>query len=289
MNSQIPTALLGSGRLQQNHSSGAERAELHLSGEGHVVQDIGIDSQGRQRCWACGGQNFTQQRTARSKVGFGLSSLVTKPKLRCVRCNEYNDVGSARPYSGPASRKYKLEWEQERQQTLDTQERHPPVVSPSRDSGPAVPSLDIAREPDALMMDALERAQTSGFDDETVPAIYKQILDEALTSGSDEAIELATWSLAAAHLSGEGLALFSKCDPGSVEGLAVQVEGQQLLGLSTILQIKQLERELNNASPGALRTSQEALLESHQRSLESTRRLIVALRGKLERTQRKRR
>jgi hypothetical protein len=77
------------------------------------MQDIRIDQQGRQRCWNCGGLNFTQQRTARSKVGFGISSALTKPKLRCVRCSEYNDVGSARPYTGPASPSFKAEWDAE--------------------------------------------------------------------------------------------------------------------------------------------------------------------------------
>jgi hypothetical protein len=77
------------------------------------VKDVRLDSSGRQRCWNCGGLNFTQQRTTRSKVAFGLAAALSKAKLRCVRCGEYSDVGSATPYTGPASRKYAAEWKAE--------------------------------------------------------------------------------------------------------------------------------------------------------------------------------
>jgi len=80
--------------------------------EGRNLKDIRIDDQQRQRCWNCGGINFTTQRTTRSKL-FGLLCLLTKPKLRCVRCGEYNDPGNAKHYQGPASRKYAAEWQQE--------------------------------------------------------------------------------------------------------------------------------------------------------------------------------
>ncbi|MPY95460.1 MAG: DUF2510 domain-containing protein [Acidimicrobiia bacterium] len=69
------------------------------------MKDIRVDSLGRQRCWNCGGTNFTQQRTLRSKVTVGVGALATKKKLRCVSCGEYNDVGSAKPYNGPASKR----------------------------------------------------------------------------------------------------------------------------------------------------------------------------------------
>ena len=69
-----------------------------------TVRDIEIDADGRQRCWKCGGQNFTQQRTTRSKVSVGLGAALTKKKLRCVQCGTYNDVGSAKPYQPAASR-----------------------------------------------------------------------------------------------------------------------------------------------------------------------------------------
>lgn len=79
------------------------------------MKDIRIDDQGRQRCWNCGGTNFTHKRTVRSKVVGGTAvvmtgglaaaaaPLATKKKLKCQACGEYNDVGSAKPYEGPAS------------------------------------------------------------------------------------------------------------------------------------------------------------------------------------------
>lgn len=77
------------------------------------MKDIRIDKAGAQRCWNCGGRNFTEQRTLRSRVAFGVGAVLTKKKLRCVRCDEYNDVGSAKTYDGPAARKYRKEWEAE--------------------------------------------------------------------------------------------------------------------------------------------------------------------------------
>jgi hypothetical protein len=80
------------------------------------MRDICVDVEGQQRCWNCGGRNFTQQRTTRSKVAFGIGAALTKPKLRCVRCNEYNDVGNAKAYQGPYDRRYKSEWLEENTQ-----------------------------------------------------------------------------------------------------------------------------------------------------------------------------
>jgi hypothetical protein len=72
------------------------------------MKDIRIDSDGQQRCWNCGGKDcFTEKRTTRSKVMVGVGSLVTKKKLKCQICGEYNDTGSAKPYEGAASRKYR--------------------------------------------------------------------------------------------------------------------------------------------------------------------------------------
>lgn len=81
------------------------------------MKDIRIDDQGRQRCWNCGAMNFTHKRTVRSKVVGGTAvvmtgglaaaaaPLATKKKLKCQACGEYNDVGSAKPYTGPASKR----------------------------------------------------------------------------------------------------------------------------------------------------------------------------------------
>jgi hypothetical protein len=103
------------------------------------VKDVRLDSSGRQRCWNCGGFNFTQQRTTRSKVAFGLSAALSKAKLRCVRCGEYNDVGSATPYTGPASRKYAAEWKAE-QAAPSASTRPAPAPSVTFPQAPSTPS-----------------------------------------------------------------------------------------------------------------------------------------------------
>lgn len=70
------------------------------------MQDIRIDSEGRQRCWNCGSPaGFAHKRTTRSKVAVGVGALATKKKLKCQACGEYNDVGAAKPYKGPSSRR----------------------------------------------------------------------------------------------------------------------------------------------------------------------------------------
>ncbi len=65
------------------------------------------------RCWNCGSKGLTEKRTFRSKAMFGVGALVTKKKLKCQRCGEYNDTGGGKPYEGPESRKYRKEWEAE--------------------------------------------------------------------------------------------------------------------------------------------------------------------------------
>jgi Short C-terminal domain len=36
-------------------------------------------------------------------VAVGVGALLTKKKLKCNACGEYNDTGNAKPYKGPAS------------------------------------------------------------------------------------------------------------------------------------------------------------------------------------------
>lgn len=66
-----------------------------------AVRDIQIDSQGCNRCWSCGGKNFTQGRTTMAKVTVGVGALLTKKKLRCTGCGAWNDVGNAKPFNRP--------------------------------------------------------------------------------------------------------------------------------------------------------------------------------------------
>ena len=69
------------------------------------MKDIRIDDSGDFRCWKCGGRNFTEKRTLRSKAAVGVGALLTKKKLKCQSCGEYNDVGNAKPYAGPKSKR----------------------------------------------------------------------------------------------------------------------------------------------------------------------------------------
>jgi ribosomal protein L33 len=75
------------------------------------MKDVRVDDSGTLHCWNCGSENFTEQRTTRAKVLVGVGALLTKKKLKCVVCGEYNDTGSAKPYKGPEGRKYRKTWE----------------------------------------------------------------------------------------------------------------------------------------------------------------------------------
>ncbi len=77
------------------------------------MKNIRIDVDGTPRCWNCGSRGLTEKRTFRSKAAIGVGALLTKKKLKCQRCGEYNDTGNGRPWTGPASRKYRKEWETE--------------------------------------------------------------------------------------------------------------------------------------------------------------------------------
>lgn len=71
----------------------------------------------------------------RSKVTFGVGALLTKKKMKCQRCGEYNDTGSGKPYEGPASRKYRKEW------TAEQQHREP-----AQPGAPRLAGDDVAAE-----------------------------------------------------------------------------------------------------------------------------------------------
>lgn len=46
-----------------------------------------------------------EKRTFRSKMLVGVGALVTKKKLKCNACGEYNQTGNAKPYKGPKSKR----------------------------------------------------------------------------------------------------------------------------------------------------------------------------------------
>lgn len=51
--------------------------------------------------------------TLRSKALVGVGALLTKKKLKCQVCGEYNDTGSAKPWTGPESKKYRADYDAE--------------------------------------------------------------------------------------------------------------------------------------------------------------------------------
>jgi hypothetical protein len=118
------------------------------------VQDIRIDDEGNQRCWNCGGKNFTEKRTLRSKVAVGTATVLTggvalvglaavHKKLKCQNCGEYNQTGDAKPYEGPADRKWWKRYEDEqaaKHQGTETASVAIPTVAPS----PVVASAPVA-------------------------------------------------------------------------------------------------------------------------------------------------
>lgn len=79
------------------------------------MKDIRVDNDGEFRCWNCGNKGLLAKRTGRAHIiGYltvGIGALATKKKLKCQTCGEYNDTGTAKPYTGPASRKWRREWE----------------------------------------------------------------------------------------------------------------------------------------------------------------------------------
>jgi len=60
---------------------------------------VGFDKDGNQHCLCCGGQAFTNERATRVTEMLGVRSTLTRPVLRCVRCGEFNAVGSTLSHS----------------------------------------------------------------------------------------------------------------------------------------------------------------------------------------------
>ena len=65
------------------------------------MKDVRVDSDGDLRCWNCGNKGLLAKRTFRSKALVGVGALLTKKKLKCQTCGEYNDTGAAKPFTGP--------------------------------------------------------------------------------------------------------------------------------------------------------------------------------------------
>ena len=100
------------------------------------MENIRIDDNGVPRCWNCGSKGLTEKRTLRSKVMVGVGALLTKKKLKCQRCGEYNDTGNGKPYNGPKARKYRKEWEKEQAAKEDQ-----PAAAPAHDAADVTEKL----------------------------------------------------------------------------------------------------------------------------------------------------
>ena len=77
------------------------------------MKNVCVDSSGELRCYNCGSKGFTEKRTVRAKMLSPVLAPLTKKKLKCQVCGEYNDSGNADPYTGPASKKYRKMYENE--------------------------------------------------------------------------------------------------------------------------------------------------------------------------------
>jgi hypothetical protein len=77
------------------------------------VKNVCVDGDGEFRCWNCGMKGLLAKRTFRAKMLVGVGALLTKKKLKCQTCGEYNDTGNAQPFAGPESRKWRKVWEKE--------------------------------------------------------------------------------------------------------------------------------------------------------------------------------
>lgn len=79
------------------------------------MKHVRVDSDGELRCWNCGNKGLLAKRTLRSKMLVGVGALITKKKLKCQTCGEYNDTGNAQPFTGPEARKWRKAWEKEQE------------------------------------------------------------------------------------------------------------------------------------------------------------------------------
>ena len=143
------------------------------------MKDIRIDGDGEYRCWNCGGKGLLAKRTLRSKAMCGVGALLTKKELKCQTCGEYNDTGGAKPYDGPASRKYRKMYDQEqskktatqRQAEADTAARLARIeaaeaaeAAAAQPAGPAAPPPPPNARPAAWLADPSGRHELRYYD-----------------------------------------------------------------------------------------------------------------------------
>jgi DNA-directed RNA polymerase subunit RPC12/RpoP len=140
------------------------------------MKDIRIDQDGELRCWNCGSKGFTEKRTFRSKALVGVGALMTKKKLKCQVCGEYNDTGNARPYQGPASRKYRKQYETEMKAT-------PAGAAPA----PAMTTQAPSGDDKLAKLERLASLQASGaISDEEYAAMKAEVLGPLRESDQEQ-------------------------------------------------------------------------------------------------------
>jgi hypothetical protein len=147
------------------------------------VKDVRLDQDGELRCWNCGAKGFTEKRTFRSKAMVGVGALVTKKKLKCQVCGEYDDTGNAKPYDGPASRKYRKQYEAE---MAARAARTTPVTAPSPMPPPAAVAEQSASGDKLAKLERLVALrQTGTLSDEEFAALKADIVGKDAASEGD--------------------------------------------------------------------------------------------------------
>jgi predicted nucleic acid-binding Zn ribbon protein len=142
------------------------------------MQDIRIDDNGDLRCWSCGNKHFLGKRTGRAHIAgwvtFTVGALATKKKLKCQVCNEYNQVGNAKEFTGPLGRKYRKKWLAEQDNANPTlscsvcgadipiDSKFCPSCGNKFDSDPTCPSCGTLAQPEAQFCHECGAAQRPG-------------------------------------------------------------------------------------------------------------------------------
>jgi hypothetical protein len=60
---------------------------------------MAVDKQGNQHCWRCGGQGFAHEHVPSTVDLLGIHAVLTTPRLRCLHCGEYSDIGRPVEYA----------------------------------------------------------------------------------------------------------------------------------------------------------------------------------------------
>jgi hypothetical protein len=146
------------------------------------VKDVRVDSDGDLRCWNCGNKGLLAKRTFRSKMLVGVGALLTKKKLKCQTCGEYNDTGNAEPFTGPEGRKWRRAWEKE-------QERKTAAQRAAEER-----AAQLAAEALVAQVRQAERAGITVVDDDAMPLAQPPAVPAAWAPDPTGGHELRYWN-----------------------------------------------------------------------------------------------